>query len=140
MIVAGQVHGGVAQGIGGAIYEELAYGDGGQPMTTTFMDYLVPTATEIPPLDLHEIESPAPETAFGIKGAGEAGIIGPAPAIVRAVEHALEDLGIAEIVTTPLKPELIRKLIAEARAASAPAAGGGASAHDGDASTPEAPA
>jgi carbon-monoxide dehydrogenase large subunit len=115
MIVAGQVHGGVVQGIGGAIYEELPYGEGAQPQATTFMDYLVPTASEIPPLDLYEIESPAPETAYGIKGAGEAGIIGPAPAIVRAVEHALEDLGVAEIVTTPLKPELVRKLIAEAR-------------------------
>jgi aerobic carbon-monoxide dehydrogenase large subunit len=120
MIVAGQVHGGVAQGIGGAIYEELPYGDGAQPQATTFMDYLVPTATEIPPLDLHELESPAPETAYGIKGAGEAGIIGPAPAICRAVEHALEDLGVAEIVTTPLKPELVRRLIADARDAQAP--------------------
>ncbi len=131
MIVAGQVHGGVAQGIGGAIYEELPYGDGGQPMATTFMDYLVPTATEIPPLDLHEIESPAPEIPYGIKGAGEAGIIGPAPAICRAVEHALEDLGVGEIVATPLKPEAVRRLIAEAR-------GTGAAAADG--SSPEASA
>ncbi|HEX5146007.1 MAG TPA: xanthine dehydrogenase family protein molybdopterin-binding subunit [Conexibacter sp.] len=124
MIVAGQVHGGVVQGIGGVIYEELPYGDGGQPMATTFMDYLVPTAAEIPPLDLHEIESPAPETAYGVKGAGEAGIIGPAPAICRAVEHALEDLGVAEIVTTPLKPQVVRELIAGARAAAAEAPAG----------------
>jgi carbon-monoxide dehydrogenase large subunit len=116
MIVAGQVHGGVAQGIGGAIYEELAYGDGGQPMTTTFMDYLVPTANEIPPIELYELESPAPGTAFGIKGAGEAGIIGPAAAILRGVEDALADLGVGEITATPLTPTAVRRIVAEARA------------------------
>ncbi|MCI2419733.1 xanthine dehydrogenase family protein molybdopterin-binding subunit [Saccharopolyspora sp. K220] len=112
--VAGQIHGGVAQGIGGTLYEQLPY-DEGQPLATTFMDYVLPTACEIPDIDTEELCSPAPETAFGVKGAGEAGIIGPPAAIVRAVEHALEPLGVADINTTPLTPSVVRQLIEEAR-------------------------
>ena len=115
MIVAGQVQGGVAQGIGGALYEDFAYGRGGQPLTTTFMDYLVPTACEIPPIALEELESPAPETTFGIKGAGEAGIIGPAPAIARAVEDALREFGVGEITATPITPTFVRRLLEAGR-------------------------
>lgn len=113
LTVAGQIHGGVAQGIGGTLYEQLPYNDG-QPLATTFMDYVLPTACEIPDIETEELSSPAPETPFGIKGVGEAGIIGPPAAIVRAVEHALEPLGVADIDTTPLTPSAVRRLIEEA--------------------------
>ncbi|MEV5540623.1 xanthine dehydrogenase family protein molybdopterin-binding subunit [Saccharopolyspora shandongensis] len=113
LTVAGQIHGGVAQGIGGTLYEQLPYEDG-QPLATTFMEYLLPTACEIPDIATEEMCSPAPETPFGIKGVGEAGIIGPPAAIVRAVEHALEPLGVADIDTTPLTPSVVRRLIEEA--------------------------
>nr|WP_170121553.1 molybdopterin cofactor-binding domain-containing protein [Saccharopolyspora spinosa] len=113
LTVAGQIHGGVAQGIGGTLYEQMPYDDG-QPLATTFMDYVLPTACEIPEIETEELSSPAPETPFGIKGVGEAGIIGPPAAIVRAVEHALEPLGVADIDTTPLTPATVRRLIEEA--------------------------
>ncbi len=104
MLVDGQIHGGVAQGIGGALYEEFAYSDTAQPLSTTFMEYLVPTASEIPPIRTIHFESPAPYAPLGAKGAGEAGIIGPAPAIAAAVEDALAEFGIAEITATPITP------------------------------------
>ncbi len=92
LIVAGQVHGGVAQGIGGVLLEEIAYDEAAYPQATTFMDYLVPTATEIPTISSAQFETPAPDLAWGAKGAGEAGIVGPAAAIASAVEDALADL------------------------------------------------
>lgn len=113
LTVAGQIHGGVAQGIGGTLYEQLPYEDG-QPLATTFMSYVLPSACEIPEIDTEEFCSPAPETAFGIKGAGEAGIIGPPAAIVRAVERALEPWGVADISATPLTPSAVRRWIEEA--------------------------
>ncbi|MER5390276.1 xanthine dehydrogenase family protein molybdopterin-binding subunit [Saccharopolyspora sp. NPDC002686] len=114
LTVAGQIHGGVAQGIGGVLHEQLPYEDG-QPLATTFVDYVLPTACEIPDITTEELCSPAPEIPFGIKGAGEAGIIGPPAAIARAVEHALEPLGVADVDTTPLTPSAVRRLIEEAR-------------------------
>jgi carbon-monoxide dehydrogenase large subunit len=101
-IVEGQVHGGVAQGIGGVLWEDLPYTAEGQPQATTFMDYLLPTSAEIPPILVEHFESPAPGTAFGAKGAGEAGIIGPAPAIAQAVEDALSEFSAPEITSTPI--------------------------------------
>jgi carbon-monoxide dehydrogenase large subunit len=103
-IVEGQIHGGVAQGIGGTLYEHNAYGPEGQPMATTFMDYLLPTATEVPPIVIEHFESPAPGVAFGAKGAGEAGLIGPAPAICAAVEDALGEFGVEGLSETILRP------------------------------------
>lgn len=114
LIVSGQVHGGVAQGIGGALYEELFYSDEATPMATSFLDYHMPTAAEVPPMLLEHFESPAPDMAFGAKGAGEAGIIGPAPAIAAAVEDALADFGIANIASTPIAPPFVRRLLREA--------------------------
>ncbi|WP_170301631.1 xanthine dehydrogenase family protein molybdopterin-binding subunit [Saccharopolyspora hirsuta] len=111
LTVAGQIHGGVAQGIGGALHEQLPYEDG-QPLATTFADYALPTAGEIPDITTEELCSPAPEIPFGIKGAGEAGIIGPPAAIASAVEHAL---GVTGVDTTPLTPSAVRRLIEEAR-------------------------
>ncbi|WP_461156338.1 xanthine dehydrogenase family protein molybdopterin-binding subunit [Saccharopolyspora tripterygii] len=115
LTVAGQVHGGVAQGIGGTLYEQLPYDDG-QPLATTFMEYLLPSAREIPVMEVEELGGPAPETPFGVKGAGEAGIIGPPAAIASAIEHALAPLGVTGIDTVPLTPPVVRGLIEEARA------------------------
>ncbi|TWF95704.1 xanthine dehydrogenase family protein molybdopterin-binding subunit [Saccharopolyspora dendranthemae] len=115
LTVAGQIHGGVAQGIGGTLYEQLPYDDG-QPLATTFMEYLLPSAREIPVMEVEELGGPAPETPFGVKGAGEAGIIGAPAAIAGAVEHALAPLGVTEIDTVPLTPPVVRGLIEEARA------------------------
>ncbi|GAA4617454.1 xanthine dehydrogenase family protein molybdopterin-binding subunit [Saccharopolyspora hordei] len=114
LTVAGQVHGGVAQGIGGVLHEQLPHADG-QPLATTFADYAIPTACEVPDIATEELCSPAPGIPFGIKGAGEAGIIGPPAAIARAVEHALEPLGVTDVDTTPLTPSVVRRLIEEAR-------------------------
>jgi aerobic carbon-monoxide dehydrogenase large subunit len=111
MIVEGQIHGGVAQGIGGALYEHFVYSPEGQPLTTTFMDYLVPSAIEIPPISVEHFESPSPRTAFGAKGTGEAGLIGPAPAIAAAIEDALAEFGVPEITATPLPPAAVLRLI-----------------------------
>ena len=118
LIVGGQVVGGVAQGIGGTIYEDLVYSDEGQLGTTTFMDYLIPTATEIPPITLGHTETPSPHVPGGMKGAGEGGAIAPPAAIANAVEDALSPLGV-KITETPLTPAAVWQLIQDARAASA---------------------
>ena len=111
MLVEGQVQGGVAQGIGGALLEELRYDDHGQPLSITLADYLLPTATDVPTIGVEHFQSPAPEMPFGVKGAGEAGVAGPAPAIVAAVEDALRGMGLPEITRTPLTPPtLLRHL------------------------------
>jgi carbon-monoxide dehydrogenase large subunit len=112
-LVEGQIKGGVAQGIGGTLYEDLPYGEDAQPMAVSFMHYLVPSATEVPPISTVHFESPAPEMPFGIKGAGEAGIIGPAAAIATAVEDALSEFGVArgEITSTPITPSMVLGLV-----------------------------
>jgi carbon-monoxide dehydrogenase large subunit len=89
MIVDGQVRGGVAQGIGSAMLEHFVYDEEGQPLTTTFADYLMPGATDIPDIELHHIETPTPLTPLGAKGMGEGGAIGPPAAIAAAVADAL---------------------------------------------------
>jgi carbon-monoxide dehydrogenase large subunit len=114
-IVGGQVVGGVAQGIGGTIYEDLVYTDEGQLGTTTFMDYLIPTATEIPEITLGHTESPSPHVPGGMKGAGEGGAIAPPATIGNAVEDALSPLGV-KITETPLTPSAIWQLMQDARA------------------------
>lgn len=113
MIVEGQVHGGVAQGIGGAFYERLVYDADGQPLSSTFMDYLIPTAMEIPAIETHHIETPSPLNPYGIKGAGEAGVI-PVPALMaQALDDALSPWGI-RITDMPLSPGDIRRLVRQA--------------------------
>lgn len=87
MIVEGQVQGGVAHGIGGTIYENMVYTQEGQPLAATFMDYLVPTATEIPPMVIEHFESASPKMPLGVKGVGEGGTIGPPAAIANAVAN-----------------------------------------------------
>ncbi len=88
-IVEGQIHGGVAQGIGGALYEKLAYDEHGQLLAGSFMDFLMPTAAEIPDIAVVHLETPSPLNPLGVKGVGEAGAI-PVPALVaEAVDDAL---------------------------------------------------
>ena len=114
-IVDGQVVGGIAQGIGGTIYEDLVYSEEGQLGTTSFMDYLIPTATEIPFVHTGHTESPSPLVPGGMKGAGEGGTIAPPAAVANAVEDALWHLGV-RITETPLTPATIWGLIQDARA------------------------
>lgn len=114
MIVEGQVHGGVAQGVGGALLEELVYDGAGQLVTTSLMDYLVPGATEVPPIDVVHLETPSPHTVGGWKGMGEGGSINAPAAIVSAVNDALSPLGIVAN-QTPLSPEWIAAAIRRAR-------------------------
>ncbi|MBI4494262.1 MAG: xanthine dehydrogenase family protein molybdopterin-binding subunit [Chloroflexi bacterium] len=111
IIVDGQIHGGVAQGIGGGLFEELVYDQAGQLVTSSFLDYLVPTAMEVPPLKLVHLEYPSPRNPLGIKGLGEGGAISPPAAIANAVEDALAPLGV-RITETPLSPARLVGLIA----------------------------
>lgn len=115
-VVEGQIYGGTVQGIGGALYENLAYDESGNPVATTFMDYLIPTATEVPVIELGHIETPGPGPG-GYKGVGEGGAIGSSPAVVNAVADALAPFGV-EISRLPLTPAAILALI---DAADAPA-------------------
>jgi aerobic carbon-monoxide dehydrogenase large subunit len=114
LIVEGQVHGGVAQGVGGALYEEMVYDDQGQLLTGSFMDYLVPTAMELPPIDTVHLEYPSPRNPLGVKGLGEGGAISPPAAIANAVEDALQPFGVT-ITETPLHPARVLELIARER-------------------------
>jgi aerobic carbon-monoxide dehydrogenase large subunit len=117
MIVDGQLHGGAAQAIGGALYEELVYGPDGQIQTTTFMDYLIPTAAEIPPFRTEHMSTPADHIPGGFKGMGEAGTIGGGSAIAAAVDDALAAYGVA-VTALPITPP---RLLAAMRAAAADA-------------------
>jgi carbon-monoxide dehydrogenase large subunit len=113
-IVEGQVHGGVAQGIGGALLEELVYDEGGQLQTTSLLDYLMPTAGEMPPISIEHLQSPSPFTPGGMKGMGEGGCIGALAAIANAVADALGPAG-AHLNALPLRPELLLRLLDDAR-------------------------
>jgi carbon-monoxide dehydrogenase large subunit len=103
LIVEGQTHGAVAQGIGGALYESMVYDENGQPLTGSFMDYLVPTAAELPDVEVLHLEIPAPDSPNGAKGAGEGGTLGPPAAIANAVADALG----VEFNELPLHPERV---------------------------------
>jgi carbon-monoxide dehydrogenase large subunit len=111
-IVEGQIAGGVAQGIGNALFEDLAYDEDGNPLATTLMDYLVPSAFEIPAIEYGHIETPSPGPG-GFKGVGEGGAIGAPPAVVNAVADALAPFGV-EVTRLPVKPERIVALLKEA--------------------------
>jgi CO/xanthine dehydrogenase Mo-binding subunit len=113
-IVEGQIHGGVAQGIGGAFYERIVYDAGGQPLTTTFMDFLLPTAVEVPAVEIGHTETPSPLNPLGTKGAGEGGAI-PGPAVIaEAIDDALAPLGL-RVREMPLDPDRLLALIDAAR-------------------------
>jgi aerobic carbon-monoxide dehydrogenase large subunit len=102
-IVDGQVHGAVAQGLGGTLFEAVAYDDDGQPLTASLMDYLIPTAAELPTLEVEHLEIPAPDTPNGAKGVGEGGTLGPPAAVANAVSDALG----VELNELPLSPERV---------------------------------
>jgi carbon-monoxide dehydrogenase large subunit len=114
MVVEGQTLGGVAQGIGTAMYEEMQYDANGQPNASTFADYLLPGATEVPALRIFHIETPSPYTEFGIKGMGEGGAIAPPAVIINAVNNALTPMGV-EITETPVTPERVLDAIEKAK-------------------------
>jgi carbon-monoxide dehydrogenase large subunit len=110
-IVEGQIIGGVAHGIGNALYEWMGYDDSGQPVTTTFAEYLLPTAGVVPHIEVIHHVTPSTVNPLGVKGVGEAGVIPAAPAIAAAVEDALSSFGI-EIRETPITPPRIVALVA----------------------------
>lgn len=112
MIVDGQIHGGVAQGIGNAFYEQLVWDDNGQLLNASFMDYLLPTATDVPPIETGHIETPSPLNPLGIKGVGEAGCIPSGACFAQAIEDALSDYGV-EITEIPLSPNRLFELVQE---------------------------
>ena len=114
LLVHGQALGAAAQGIGGAMLEELAYDEDGQLLTTTLLDYPLPSSTEIPPMESIVTEySPSPLNPLGVKGAGEGGIVACGAALANAVSHALSSLGV-QVRNLPLTPDRIRTLIREA--------------------------
>ena len=107
LIADGQVHGGIAQGIGNALFEEIVYDQSGNPQTATLADYMPPTAGEIPRIELHHIESPAASSITGAKGLGEGGAIGAPAAILNAINDALAPFGVS-IDEIPATPQRIR--------------------------------
>jgi carbon-monoxide dehydrogenase large subunit len=115
MIVEGQVHGGIVHGIGNAIFEWMAHDETGQPVTTTFADYLLPSAAEVPRLETLYKESPSPHNPLGAKGVGEIGVIPAAAAIVSAIEDALSPFNV-RVAQMPITPAKLVQLIGEARA------------------------
>lgn len=114
VLVEGQVHGSLAQGIGQALYEEASYDETGQPLAGTLLDYSLPTAQQIPSFVTALVETPSPENPLGVKGVGEAGTIAAPPAVVNAALDALAPLGITAL-DMPLKPERVWALIQAAR-------------------------
>jgi aerobic carbon-monoxide dehydrogenase large subunit len=116
MIVAGQIRGGVVQGIGTALYEEIPYDEAGQPLVGTLSDYLVPGAAEMPGIKLGHLHTPTPHTEYGMKGMGEGGAVAPPAAIANAVRDALAAIG-AEVNETPITPRRVMAAIGKARAA-----------------------
>ncbi len=112
-VVEGQIAGGVAQGIGGVLLEHLVYDDDGNPLATTFMDYLLPTASDLPVIEYGHVETPSPGPG-GYKGVGEGGAIGAPPAVVNAVADALAPFG-AKVTRLPITPTSVLAAIAAAR-------------------------
>src|SRR2546421_199295 len=116
MIVDGMVHGGIAQGVGQALWEGAVYEDDGQLVTGTMMDYALPKADMLPMYETERTVTPTPVNPLGIKGAGETGTIAATPAVVNAVVDALRPLGVDHIETMPLTPERVWKTIKAAKA------------------------
>jgi carbon-monoxide dehydrogenase large subunit len=114
LIVEGQVHGGVTQGIATALYEEGVYDDEGNLMTPNLINYLVPSAAELPSFELDRVEARSPNHPLGAKGVGETGTIASAPAVINAVVDALSHLGVTD-VQMPASPERVWRAIEEAR-------------------------
>ena len=115
LIVDGQVHGGITQGISTALYEEGTYDEEGNLQTANLVTYLVPSAAELPSFELDRTESPSPTNPLGVKGVGETGTIAAAPAVINAVVDALSHLGVKDI-QMPATPERVWRAIQEAKA------------------------
>jgi carbon-monoxide dehydrogenase large subunit len=109
-VVEGQIAGGVVQGLGGVLLEHQAYDESGNPLATTFVDYLLPTATEVPEIEYHHIETPASTNPGGHKGLGEGGAIAAPPCLINAIGDALAPLGV-KVRDQPLGPARIVELI-----------------------------
>jgi len=116
MVVEGQIFGGVVQGMGGVLLEDFVYDEDGNPLTTTFMDYLPPTTSEVPQIEIGHIETKSTTNPGGYKGMGEGGAIGAHAAVTNAVADALRPLGV-KATKTPLGPEQIFALVEAAKAA-----------------------
>lgn len=114
LILEGQVHGGVAQGVANAFYEKLMYDENGQLLNASFMDYLMPTSLEVPEIVVGHEETPSPDNPLGVKGAGEAGAIPAGPAFAQAIENAFHDLPL-EIDEIPLSPNRLWELVRQAQ-------------------------
>ncbi len=110
LLVDGQIRGGVVHGIGNALFERMIYDEQGQPLTTTYADYLLPLASEMPRIEIAHIESPSPLNPIGVKGAGEGGTIPAAACVIGAIEDALREFG-ARITEHPISPVAVRALI-----------------------------
>jgi carbon-monoxide dehydrogenase large subunit len=114
MLVEGQIRGGVAQGIGTAMFEQIPYDEHGQPLAATLLDYHMPGAFELPPIRIAHLHTPAVATEYGIKGMGEGGAVAPPAAIANAVRDALAGIG-AEVNETPLTSERVLAAIRAGR-------------------------
>jgi len=112
-VVYGQVVGGVAHGVGNALFERLVYDDHAQPLSVNFGDYFLPLATDVPHVDVHHTETPSPLNPLGLKGAGEGGTIAAIAAIIAAVENALSPFGVT-IAEAPISPQRIVELLGDA--------------------------
>ncbi len=110
LLVDGQIHGGIVQAIGQALYEEVVYDDQGQLVTGELMDYALPKASQLPWFELDRTETPSPVNPLGVKGVGEAGTIGATPAIVNAIVDALSPYGVKHL-DMPVRPEVVWKII-----------------------------
>lgn len=115
-IVEGQIRGGAAQGIGGALYERIEFDDEGNPRNANFMDFLMPYATEVPEIEIVHFETPSPLNPLGVKGVGEAGVIAVGPTVISAIEDALEPFGIDRLLEVPLSPSSLHAALAGANA------------------------
>jgi aerobic carbon-monoxide dehydrogenase large subunit len=122
MVADGQIHGGLAQGIGTALYEEMSFDASGQPLASTFADYILPGATEVPAPRIAHMETLSPYTEFGVKGLGEGGAIAPPAAIGNAINDALRPLG-AEVLRSPMTARRVLDAIEAARRSRAAGAG-----------------
>ncbi len=116
MIVEGQIHGGVVQGVAQALFEEASYDEDGNLLSSTLADYLVPSAAEMPSFELGSQVTPSPTNPLGVKGIGEAGTIASTPAVINAIVDALAPLGVTD-VRMPASPQRVWQTIQEAKGA-----------------------
>jgi len=116
--VEGQVQGGVAHGVGNALFERMLYDDNAQPLNMNFGEYLLPGSTDVPSVQLHHMETPSPLNPIGVKGAGEGGTIPAIAAIIAAIDNALQPFGV-KISESPVSPSHLLGLIRNAEIKSA---------------------